>query len=143
MTIVRSSKHQFGNGGEGARTGSIYLHETGYNGAGSAINPYMKTGFFELGDGEDYVFVDRVLPDMKWGTVSGAQNATVLITLFVQNYPGDTPAIYGPYSVTQATEFVPVRIRGRYMSMLVQSADFDSFWRAGGLKYRHAPDGRR
>ena len=124
-------------------TGSIYLHETGYNGAGSAINTYMKTGFFELGDGEDYVFVDRVLPDMKWGTVSGAQNATVLITLFVQNYPGDTPAIYGPYSVTQATEFVPVRIRGRYMSMLVQSADFDSFWRAGGLKYRYAPDGRR
>lgn len=125
------------------RFGNIYLHETGYDNAGTAINPYMQTGFFALGEAEDYAFVDRIYPDMRWGTYSGPQTATVLITLYSTNYPGDTPTTYGPYTVTQATEFVPVRIRGRYLSMRVESIDIGSFWRIAGIKYRFAISGRR
>lgn len=132
-----------GNPIAATRGGSIYLHETGYDGAGTPLNPYLQTGFFELGDGEEYAYVDRVYPDMRWGTYAGSQGATLQITLYSQNYPGDTPAMYGPYTVTQATEFIPVRIRARYMAMNIQSSDAGSFWRLGGLKYRFAPSGRR
>ena len=31
------------------------------------------------------------------------------------NYPGDTPTVYGPYTVTSATEFINTRIRNRLM----------------------------
>ncbi len=123
--------------------GNIYQHEITNDGAGSAINASFTTGYFQIAEGEDFAFVDMIIPDMKWGFYPGSGNATVLLTFSVINYPGDTPTSYGPYSVTQNTEFISVRFRGRQMSVTVQSLDLGSFWRLGRIRYRFAPAGRR
>lgn len=124
-------------------TGNIYLQESGNDAAGGALAASFTTGYFMIGEGEDYAFVDRVIPDMKWGTYPGSGSATILLTFNVINYPGDTPVTYGPYSVTQTTEFITVRFRGAQMSITVQSLDTGSFWRLGRIRYRYAPSGRR
>jgi hypothetical protein len=124
--------------------GYIYQHEVSPDAAGNPLVASFTTGFFYLQEGEEYTFVDQVIPDFKWQTFPNAgSSAQIQLTFNVVNYPGDTPTVYGPYTVTQATEFISVRFRGRLMSITVMSSDIGSFWRLGSVKYRYAPAGRR
>ena len=120
----------------------IYQHETAPDADGSAMLSSFTTGYFAIGDGDNKTFIDQVWPDMKWGYYGSPQSATVQITFNVTDYPGDTPVTYGPYSVTQATEYFTTRFRGRLVSLTVSSSDTGSFWRLGGIRYRFQPDGK-
>jgi len=120
----------------------IYQHETSTDADGSAINAYIQTGWFTLDEGDLKTFVDQVWPDMKWGYYGGAQDANVLITFYVADYPGGTVRTHGPYDVTQATTFVTPRLRGRLISIRIESNDIGSFWRLGNIRYRLQPDGK-
>ena len=88
-------------------------------------------------------FVDQVIPDFKWGFYGASQTAQVQLTFNVVNYPGDTPVSFGPYTVSQSTEYITTRFRGRQMSITVASSDTGSFWRLGKVRYRYQADGRR
>lgn len=120
----------------------IYQHETSTDADGQPINAYFQTGWFTLEEGDLKTFVDQVWPDMKWGYYGGAQDANVLITFYVADYPGGTVRTHGPYDVTQATTFVTPRLRGRLISIRVESNDIGSFWRLGNIRYRLQPDGK-
>jgi hypothetical protein len=125
----------------------LYQHEIGNNAAvgnnsTNAMLTSMQTGYFQLNEADNLVFIDQVWPDMKWGNYNGVQNATVNITFYATNYPGDTPVVYGPYPMTQATEYISVRIRARLMSIGLSSNDSDTFWRLGAIRYRYQLDGR-
>lgn len=121
----------------------IYQHETTNDADGQPINAVMQTGYWTISEGEDFAFVDEIIPDFKWGTWAGAQTAQIQITMYAVNYPGDTPRVYGPYTITQTSQFINTRIRARQLAMRAESADIGSFWRLGSVKYRFAPDGRR
>lgn len=124
--------------------GQLYQHETGYNADGQPITYGFTTGYFMLGDGEDFVFVDQVIPDMKWGLFNGAQTASVQLTFNVVNNVGDTPRTYGPFTMTNTTsQLNGVRFRGRQASITLQGSDLNSFSRLGRIRYRFAQDGRR
>lgn len=125
----------------GDASGTIYQHETGNSTTGVSV-PQFQTGWFALAEGQDFAFVDFIIPDFKYGKYSGTQSASMSVTFFVTDYPGDAPASYGPYTVTTATEYIPVRFRGRLMSVLVQG-DGASFWRIGAIRFRFALSGRR
>jgi len=127
----------------GADTVNIYQHEEGYNNVTSPITASFESGYWSIAQGNELAIVDWFLPDMKFGTYSGAQTASIQITFKAVDYMGDTPRSYGPYTFTQATQFLNPRLRGRFMAILIQSNDVGSFWRIGGAKYRWAPAGRR
>jgi hypothetical protein len=124
----------------------LYQHEVGNNAANgtqtTAMDTSFQTGYFQLNEADNLVFVDQIWPDMKWGTYSGTPNATVNLTFYATNYPGDTPTTYGPYTMTQATEYISVRIRARLLSVAVSSNDVGTFWRLGAIRYRYQQDGR-
>ena len=123
--------------------GLIYAHENGNDADGSALSYSFTSGWFFLAEGEDYVTVDRLFPDFKWGTFNGPQTAQISLQLNMVNYSGDTPRVFGPWIVTQSTKFVPLRARGRQAQFVVSGNDVGSFTRMGGLRYRYQPDGRR
>lgn len=123
-------------------TGLLYQHETSNDADLQAMQPYFQSGYFTLSEGDLMTFIDLIWPDMKWSKVSQAPTAVVNISFYVVNYPGDTPTIYGPYSVTKATEYFNTRLRGRLVSIRISSSDLGSFWRIGGLRYRFAADGQ-
>jgi hypothetical protein len=123
-------------------TGIIYQHEETNDADGQPITASFTTGYFYIAEGEEFAFVDDILPDMKFGTYAGSQSAQVQISFNVANWPTDTPTVYGPYTMTSTTEHIPVRFRGRLMSVTVTSSDLGSFWRLGRIKYRWAPAGR-
>lgn len=124
-------------------TGIIYQQEETNDADGAPLMASFTTGYFFLAEGEEFAFVDQVIPDMKFGLYGGSSGAQVYISFNVVDYPGDTPTVYGPYLMMSTTEYISVRFRGRQMSVTVQSNDVGSFWRLGRIRYRWAPAGRR
>jgi hypothetical protein len=122
--------------------GVIYQHETSANADGQPMTSYFQTGYFVLSEADVLTYIDQFWPDAKWGLYAGVQDANLLITFYVLNYPGDTPRVYGPYEVTQATQYISPRFRGRLVSIRIESNDIDSFWRMGAMRYRFSADGK-
>ncbi|NDB68406.1 MAG: hypothetical protein EB015_10470 [Methylocystaceae bacterium] len=122
----------------------IYQHEIGQDADGQAMNSSFQTGYFVLSDGEWKLFIDQVWPDMKWGLYNGNQNAHILLTFYVTDYPGQTPRTYGPYNISIDTEFITPRFRGRLVSIKIQSDpnETGTFWRLGAMRYRFEQDGK-
>lgn len=126
----------------GDPNGLIFQHETSPDADGQPMNSSFQTGYFALSEGDMMTYIDQFWPDAKWGTFNGTQNANLRLTFYVTNYPGDTPAVYGPYTVTQATQYIVPRFRGRLVSIKIESNDIGSFWRMGAMRYRFQPDGK-
>ena len=147
-----------------APNGIIYQHEIGYNDDGSSIVSSFETGYMQLSDADDMVFIDQIWPDFKWTTAGGGTGGvttpasgsntagtatTMYVTFYGTNYPGDTPTTYGPYAVTQGTEYISTRIRNRLMAIGISTADqngnnaqLNSFFRIGAMRYRYQVDGK-
>jgi hypothetical protein len=123
-------------------SGQVYQHEMGTAITGAGL-PSFQTGWWTIGEGQDIPFIDFIIPDFIFGLRSGTLNASINITFFGANYPGDTATVYGPFVVTSATEFINIRARHRLMSALVQSNASSEFWRLGRIRFRYAQSGRR
>jgi hypothetical protein len=123
--------------------GVIYRQETTNNAAGNPLAWSYTTGYFKLAEGEDYVFVDRWIPDFKFGEFGQPQAAQIQMTFNVVNFPGDVPVQHGPFTVTEATKYIATRIRGGLVSITVSGEDMDSFSRLGYVRYRYSAQGRR
>jgi hypothetical protein len=126
----------------GATVTQLYQHELTNDADGTPISPSFETGYFTIAEGELMSFVDFIVPDMKFGTY-GSSGASCNITVNAVDYPGDTPRTYGPVTFTSTTSNLNPRLRGRFMSLAIDSNDLGSFWRVGAIKYRYAPTGRR
>ena len=126
----------------------LYQHEIGNdaytNGQLSPMLSSFQTGYFSVAEGDQMIFIDQVWPDMKWGFYgNNTSNASVQITFYSTNYPGDTPVKHGPYLMTKTgNDYITVRIRARLISIAVSSSDIGTWWRLGGIRYRFTPDGR-
>ncbi len=129
----------------------IYQHETTlisgittplFNDDTSPMVASFRTGYFEIADAEYKMFVDQIWPDMKWGLFNGSQTAQVKITFYVTDYPGENDRVYGPYTLTNTTDFITPRFRGRLVSIEISSTDLNSFWRLGAMRYRVQQDGK-
>lgn len=124
-------------------SGIVYQHEESPDADGQPLVASFTTGYFYLSEGEDFAFVDQIYPDFRWESFTGTTSAQIQMSFHVVNYPGDTPTVYGPYTVTQATKFISVRFRGRQVAIFVQSSDIGSFWRLGLVRFRYSASGRR
>ena len=145
--------------------GVIYQHELGYNAGTLPMVSSFQTGYIQLNEADNLIFVDQIWPDFKWttsgggtggtttpgtGTNSAGTATTVYVTFYGTNYPGDTPTQYGPYTVTQSTEYISTRIRNRLLSIAVSTSpdgtsangQLNAFFRIGALRYRFQLDGK-
>jgi hypothetical protein len=125
----------------------IMQHEMSMNANSQAISWSMTTGYFQLAEAQQFVFVDYCIPDFKWKRWQQPQSTSAIIqlTFLVQDYPDDDrqpPIAIGPFFVTNETDALDIRCRGRYFSIQIAGNDLNSFMRLGGLKFRFAPDGR-
>jgi hypothetical protein len=117
----------------------IYNQEDGKNGNGSAINAYVKSGYFDIGDGDQMLFMKRFIPDFK------NQEGNLTVHLLLRPYPQATasPSSLDPYVIAPNTEKVDTRARGRQISLRIESSDIDTNWRFGTLRVDIQPDGLR
>jgi hypothetical protein len=131
----------------GAPQSLIMQHEEVPDANGLPLQYSMRTGYFQLMEGEEFVFCDYCIPDFKWKRFAQppSVSARIQLTFFVNDWPDDDlnpPIAIGPYTVTNRSDAVDMRCRGRYFSVQIAGNDLGSFMRLGGLKFRIAPDGR-
>lgn len=126
-------------------TGYIEQFETSTDFDGAVLNSSFTSGWFELSEGEQFVFIERIFPDFVFN--DGGQ---ITITVYVADNmaaaiadPVNAVRIYGPYTVSAATQYFPIRGRGRLIRILLQTPAANTFWRYGKPLAVVSPDGRR
>jgi hypothetical protein len=124
----------------------LYNHEFGFDDGSTspatAINSFITSSPIDLGDGEDFVFVRRLLPDVSFRN-SSAPVPEIDITTRVRNYTNTGYLRTTTSTVTTSTEQIHLRLRGRQFGVHVASDETGVAWRLGSMRYDLQPDGRR
>jgi hypothetical protein len=133
--------------------GFLYSHENGLNDGSqnppAPISAYVQSSPVDLGDGEQFMFVSRLIPDLTFRASTSGPQAT--ITLTAQNFPGgqffgDQPspvARSATVPVERYTQQTFVRLRGRAMALRIESNKVGTAWRLGSPRVSLRTDGRR
>ena len=132
----------------------ILYHEYGLDDASTgtnvAIAAYVGSSDFDIGDGHNYGFVWRMIPDVNF-TSSTSNTPYITLTVKPRTFPG-APYGYGAAPTVTRTATIPVeqytqevytRIRGRQMSMRIDSNDLGVAWQLGVPRIDIRPDGRK
>ena len=116
---------------------SVFLHEIGNNGDGQAITAFVKSGVVQIGEGNEFSFVSKLIPDIE--DQEGVLNAK----LEFKNYPNNSTAVTKTVSFEDNTDFVSLRGRGREFTVNVVSNTTGTAWRLGTQRFDIQSDGRR
>ena len=117
----------------------LYSHETGFDADGSAMTAYVESGDLEIGDGEGFMFMSKVIPDFAF---DGA-DPSVSITVKGRNYPLQDATTLSSVTVNQSTTESYLRARARHPVIRVESTGSGYGWRLGTLRFQIRQDGRR
>jgi hypothetical protein len=115
----------------------IYRHEDGVDADGSAITSFIESGDGDIADGENFSFINKVIPDFK------NQTGNANITLSTRDYPNSSKTTGETITVSNTTSFYNTRTRGRQSSIKIESDELGSNWRFGTLRINIRPDGKR
>lgn len=142
-----------------AGTGLLINHESGLNDETTAevlpLNAYISSSEFDIGDGHNFAFVWRVIPDLTFANSSDSPTgvpATVTMTLQglansgsgVTNEVGQPVVKGSTYNITEEfTGQIYTRLRGRQMIFKVASNQVNTAWQLGAPRIDIRPDGRR
>ena len=143
---------------------NVVFHENGVDDITTTgnilpITSYIQSSDFDIGDGHNYGFVWRVIPDITFdGSTTPAPNTPqVTFTVRPRQNPGspygtaDTPTVASDqsyanqrnYTVQEFTQIVYTRLRGRQMAFKVGSDTIGTQWQLGTPRIDIRPDGRR
>jgi len=155
-TLDRSAWDESGVSGfpiAASTDGNIYFQENGFSDGStnppSALNSFVESSGVDIGDGQQFMSVKRIIPDIGFRNSTGDPLAT--FTLNARTYPGSgttqtqsgntVRSVANP--VEKYTEQLDVRIRGRAVSVRVESNQVNTQWRLGTTRIDLRPDGRR
>jgi len=140
-------------------TGNLINHETGLNddttGTPVALDAYISSSEFDIGDGHNFGFVWRVIPDLTFenaeSTPAGAlPSVSMTLQGLVNSGSGVTSTASQPvsksstYVITeQFTGQIYTRMRGRQLIFKIASNQINTCWQLGAPRIDIRPDGRR
>ena len=127
----------------------LYQQEKGFNDDGSPMtNVFIESSDLDIGDGEQFSFLKRIIPDYKF--IEDANSGNVNIVLKTRNFPGDSLATNSTNVVSANTQQVYVRSRSRQIALRFESDDdatndgnLSIGWRLGATRIDIKPDGKR
>ena len=117
----------------------LYNQETGVNAVNEPLPATITSGYFDIGDGDQMIYMKRFIPDFK------GQVGNLNVHLVLRAYPQATPTASSldPYPITPGTEKVDTRARGRQILLRIESSELDTNWRFGTMRVDIQPDGLR
>jgi hypothetical protein len=135
-----------------ASGGYLYNQEIGYDEDGSAMSSYIESAPIDMGDGDKFSFIKRIIPDV---TFQGSTNTNPSLSFIIKarNFPGASFSTESNGSgsavrtstspVETFTEKLDVRVRGRSFALRIESSDLGSKWKLGSPRIDIREDGRR
>ena len=117
----------------------LYNQEDGVDANGVAIEAYIYSGYFDIGDGDQMLLMQKFIPDFK------RQVGELIVRLLLRPYPqaSAVASSLDPYPITPTTQFVSTRARGRQIQLRIESDELGGWWRYGTLRVDVQPDGLR
>ena len=120
------------------------------------ITAYVQSSDFDIGDGHNFGFVWRILPDVNFNG-SSINQPTVTMTVKPRQNSGtpygvaDSPQVQSAQNYTTIPQYtiqefdgqVYTRLRGRQMSFRIESTGVGVAWQLGSPRIDIRPDGRR
>jgi hypothetical protein len=138
----------------------ILFHEVGTDDVSGeapvAINAYIQSADFDIGDGDHFAFIWRILPDINFNG-SNVNGPSVNMEIKPRRNAGapyssaDNPTVTSQdnfsltrsYNIQEFTGQVYTRLRGRQMALRIESTDLGVAWQLGSVRADIRPDGRR
>ena len=120
------------------------------------INAYVQSSDFDIGDGHNFGFVWRILPDINFNG-SNVNGPSVTMTVKPRQNSGapygtaNSPrvlssnnyAVSGVYNIQEFTGQVYTRLRGRQLAFRIESNNLGTQWQLGSPRIDIRNDGRR
>ena len=138
---------------------NLVYHENGLNNnetdTTTAIDAYISSSEFDIGDGHNFGFVWRVLPDLTFENAANTPAGvvpSVTMTLYglansgsgVTSTAAQPVAKSSTYVITEEfTGMIFTRMRGRQMIFKIASNQINTVWQLGAPRIDIRPDGRR
>jgi hypothetical protein len=136
----------------------LVSHELGtddnYADVPAPIHSYIESAEFDVGDGDKFSFVRKVIPDITFrGSTTASPTAT--LTLYPMRSSGSgfhgsvggdnaAPIVRGVSAPVETfTEQLYLRVRGRQLVMRIESNQLGTTWQAGAIRLELRPDGAR
>jgi len=141
----------------------VMFHETGNDDLTTStpvpIEAYVSSSDFDIGDGHNFGFVWRIIPDVTFdgSTTASPKYPAVTMVCKPRQFSGsaygtpDSPSVTSTqsyntqrvYTVQQFTGQVYTRVRGRQMSFEIRSTEQGVAWQLGVPRVDIRPDGRK
>ena len=120
----------------------------------TALPAYISSSEFDIGDGHNFGFVWRVLPDLTFdgSSTTGVPTPNTTMTLYPMQNSGSGTGNAASGTVTKGSSYVVTeeytgaiytRARGRQMIFKMASTDIGTTWQLGAPRIEIRPDGRR
>jgi hypothetical protein len=138
----------------------ILYHEVGTDDVSGLspvpINAFIQSADFDIGDGDRFAFVWRILPDINFnGSTTDKPSVRMEIkprrNAGAPYSPADNPTVQSQddyrftrsYDIQEFDGQVYTRLRGRQMALRIESDGLGVAWQLGSIRADIRPDGRR
>ena len=125
----------------GSDTNYLYIQEQGYDADGAAMTAFIESGDIEMGDGERYMLLSRMIPDFIFSGDTGSASMDVVVK--GKDFPLEDLTTLSTSTVTSSTKQSFLRARTRSSAFRIESSGSGFGWRLGDLRVDMRPDGRR
>ena len=119
----------------------LYRHEVGFDDDDQPMTAYIESGDVELGEGEYFMYMNRIIPDFTFSGHTG--DATANIVIKGSNFPLESSTTLSTSTVTPTSTQSFVRNRARHAVVRIESSGLGYGWRLGTLRFEMRQDGRR
>jgi hypothetical protein len=138
--------------GEASSTKYIYEHEKGFNNDESAMDGvFIESADIDIADGENFVFLKKILPDLLFVNTPGtSQNPCLNVLVKRRDFANQSLSTDSTTQIKSDTTFGSLRSRTRQFILRFESDDDASEtdrknykWRLGNTRVEIQPSGRR
>jgi hypothetical protein len=118
----------------------LFSHEQGKDDNGTPMTAFIESGYFDLDEGTDFMFVDRILPDLELPGTS-----TCKISIKTKKYPHPNAQVItkGPFIFNDTDNKISMRARGRQIAIRYEVDGEGQDFEIGKVRIGIRPDGRR
>ena len=129
-------------------TSRLVEHDNGTNAYGNQLISSIQSAYFDIGNGEEFMYFSRVIPDVSFTNSVGAETSGSLdVTLTVKDFPNDagTEVINKTFNSNLSPQVnqLLVRARGRQAALKYTTGGTGFGWRIGDIRLDLKTDGRK
>ncbi len=108
-----------------------------FTGDGATLTSFVESADFDIDDGNAIMFMNKIIPDFDLST------GKIKLHLVSKQYPESSESITKEFDITNTTQKVNLRARGRQAKVRVSCDSNNASWRWGSIRLGVQGDGGR